>query len=65
MTVLNFYSDRHRETPVGVFVTEPFGFSEEYRLAMIEEVAGPPPGSLRLDARYLERTLTRSAIRRR
>lgn len=39
MTVLNFHSDRHRDTPVDVFVTEPFDFSEEYRLAMVEEVA--------------------------
>ena len=39
MTVLNFQSDQHRETPVDVFVTEPFDFSEEYRHALVEEVA--------------------------
>ncbi len=39
MTVLNFQSDQHRETPVDVFVTEPFDFSEEHRLAMVEEIA--------------------------
>ena len=39
MTVLNFQSDKHRETPVDVFVTEPFDFDEEYRLALVEDVA--------------------------
>lgn len=29
----------HRETPVDVFVTEPFEFDEEYRRAMVVEVA--------------------------
>ena len=29
MTVLNFWSDAHRETPIDVFVTEPFDFEEE------------------------------------
>jgi len=46
MTVLSFHSAQHRETPVGVFVTEPFDFSEEYRLAMVEEVA--PGASVRI-----------------
>jgi len=51
MTVLNFHSDRHRETPVDVFVTEPFDFEEEYRRAMVEEVApGVPVHILRLEA---------------
>ena len=39
MTVLNFHSDRHRHTPVDVFVQEPFDFEEEYREALVEEVA--------------------------
>ena len=39
MTVLNFQSDLHRETPVDVFVTEPFDFAEEYRAALMVEVA--------------------------
>jgi hypothetical protein len=43
MTVLNFHSDRHRETPVDVFVTEPFDFDEEHRLALVEEVAPSVP----------------------
>ena len=39
MTVLNFHSDVHRETPIDVFVTEPFDFREEHRLALAEELA--------------------------
>lgn len=49
MTVLNFHSDQHAATPVDVFVTEPFDFNQEYRLAMIEEIApGAPVHILRL-----------------
>jgi hypothetical protein len=36
MTVLNFWCDRHRDTPVDVFVTEPFDFDEEYGRAVIK-----------------------------
>ncbi len=43
MMVLNFYSDRHRETPVDVFAAEPFDFDEEYRQALVEEVATGVP----------------------
>jgi predicted nucleotidyltransferase len=51
MAVLNFHSDSHRETPVDVFVTEPFDFEEEYRRAMVVEVAsGVPVRILRLEA---------------
>jgi predicted nucleotidyltransferase len=51
MTVLSFQSERHRETPVDVFVTEPFDFTEEYRLAMIEELApGAPVHIVRLES---------------
>jgi hypothetical protein len=39
MQVLNFWSDRHRETPVDVFVTEPFDFAAEYDGALLEEMA--------------------------
>ena len=35
MTVLNFWSDRHRETPLDMFVTEPFNFDEEYAQALV------------------------------
>lgn len=30
MTVLQFWSDAHRETPIDVFAAEPFPFEEEY-----------------------------------
>lgn len=33
MQVLQFWSDAHRETPVDLFVHEPFDFDEEYRRA--------------------------------
>ena len=50
MTVLNFHSDRHRETPVDVFVAEPFDFDSEHRLALVEEVApGVPLRIVRLE----------------
>lgn len=39
MTVLNFHSDEHRDTPVDIFVTEPFDFDEEYRHALVVEAA--------------------------
>lgn len=35
MTVLNFHSDLHRDTPIDVFVTEPFDFDEEYEGALV------------------------------
>jgi hypothetical protein len=50
MTVLNFHSDRHRETPVDVFVSEPFDFNREHGLALVEEVApGVPLRIVRLE----------------
>lgn len=39
MTVLNFHSDRHRETPLDVFVTEPFNFDSEYDATPMQEIA--------------------------
>jgi hypothetical protein len=41
MRVLNFWSDQHRDTPLDVFVTEPFDFMREYERAIIRE---PSPG---------------------
>jgi predicted nucleotidyltransferase len=38
MQVLNFWSDRHRETPVDVFVDEPFDFAAEYEGALMQEI---------------------------
>lgn len=49
LVVLAFWSDRHRETPVDVFVTEPFPFGEEYESALVKELA---PG---LPVRFLRR----------
>lgn len=36
MTVLNFWSDRHPQTPIDVFVAEPFDFDEEYARALVK-----------------------------
>lgn len=49
LVVLAFWSDRHRETPVDIFVTEPFPFAEEYESALVKELA---PG---LPVRFLRR----------
>lgn len=43
MRVLNFHSDDHRETPIDVFVAEPFDFEEEHRNAVVEEIAPGVP----------------------
>lgn len=40
MTVLNFWCDAHRGTPIDVFVTEPFDFEEEYARALVKPL-GP------------------------
>jgi predicted nucleotidyltransferase len=51
MKVLNFHSDAHRETPVDLFITEPFDFEEEYRNALVQEsTSGLAVRILRLDA---------------
>jgi hypothetical protein len=43
MLVLKFWSDTHAETPLDVFVTEPFPFAEEYDAALLlEAVPGVP-----------------------
>lgn len=39
MKVLNFWSDTHRDTPLDVFVSEPFDFGAEYEKAHIRELA--------------------------
>ena len=39
MQVLGFWSDRHRETPIDVFVSEPFDFEAEYAEAYWGEVS--------------------------
>ncbi len=40
MRVLRFHSDEHWQTPVDLFVTEPFSFEEEYHAATIREISG-------------------------
>ena len=51
MTVLNFHSDQHRDTPIDVFVAEPFDFGAEYQLALVQELAaGVPVRFVRLSA---------------
>jgi len=36
MKVLQFWSDAHPETPIDIFVTEPFDFEGEYQQALIK-----------------------------
>lgn len=43
MKVLQFFSDAHRETPVDVFVFEPFPFDEEYDRALIKSLGESEP----------------------
>ncbi len=43
MQVLQFWSDAHRDTPVDVFVTEPFQFDEEYGRALVKPLYGTIP----------------------
>ena len=38
MMVLNFQSDQHRETPVDVFVIEPFDFDAEYKISREQQL---------------------------
>jgi hypothetical protein len=40
MMVLNFWCEDHRDTPVDVFVTEPFDFDAEYGRALVKPL-GP------------------------
>jgi hypothetical protein len=39
MMVLNFFSEKHRDTPVDIFVKEPFNFNTQYSIAVEEELA--------------------------
>lgn len=38
MVVLGFWSDRHRDTPLDVFVSEPFDFDSEYEHGLQQEL---------------------------
>lgn len=39
MMVLNFFSDEHPDTPVDIFVREPFDFDAQYSAAVEEELS--------------------------
>jgi hypothetical protein len=43
MQVLNFHSEQHRETPIDVFVQEPFDFNAEYANALVQRLADDVP----------------------
>ena len=43
MQVLQFWSDAHRETPIDMFVDEPFPFDEEYGHALLKTLHGTVP----------------------
>ena len=40
MQVLQFWSDAHRETPIDMFVHEPFVFEEEFERALVKPLHG-------------------------
>jgi hypothetical protein len=43
MKVLQFWSDAHRETPIDMFVSEPFGFDDEHERALVKPLHGSIP----------------------
>jgi hypothetical protein len=43
MTVLQMWSDRHRETPVDIFASEPFDFAAEYKAALVDRLSPKLP----------------------
>lgn len=43
MQVFQLWSDNHLETPIDIFVTEPFGFDEEYSRAVIKPLLDDLP----------------------
>ena len=43
MQVLQFWSDAHRETPIDLFVAEPFPFDQEYARALVKPLHGNIP----------------------
>jgi hypothetical protein len=40
MQILQLWSDHHWETPIDIFVQEPFAFDEEYARALIKPLYG-------------------------
>ena len=51
MKVLQFASDQHRQTPIDIFVIQPFNFGEEYARAYVSPVKAP--GEEPTEARYI------------
>lgn len=47
MQVLQFWSDAHLETPIDMFVVEPFDFDDEYAQALVKPLSG------RMDVRFV------------
>ena len=43
MRVLQFWSDQHLETPIDLFVSEPFPFEEEYQRGLVKPLHGAVP----------------------
>jgi len=43
MRVLQFWSDAHRETPIDMFVHEPFAFEDEFDRALLKPLHGTVP----------------------
>jgi hypothetical protein len=43
MVVLQMYSDRHPETTIDLFVSEPFDFDDEYRNALVGDILPDTP----------------------
>lgn len=43
MQVLQFWSDAHRETPIDMFVSEPFAFDQEYERALVKPLHSTIP----------------------
>ena len=54
MQVLQFWSDAHRETPVDMFVQEPFDFEDEYRRSLAKPLG-------RIEVRFV--TIDRKSTR--
>jgi hypothetical protein len=50
MKVLNFWSDSHRQTPVDVFVIEPFPFEEECSRAAVRTFGSVPVRFVSIEA---------------
>lgn len=47
LTVFQLWSDAHRETPIDIFVTEPFPFDAEYKQSLVKSLHG------KLDVRFV------------